>query len=55
VLADPATVASLSKAGVAILPWTANDTTQWPELIQAGVAGLISDRTGELAGWLARS
>jgi glycerophosphoryl diester phosphodiesterase len=55
VLADPATVASLSNAGVAILPWTANDTAQWPELIRAGVAGLISDRTGELAGWLARS
>jgi glycerophosphoryl diester phosphodiesterase len=55
VLADPATVASLSNAGIAILPWTANDTTQWPELIRAGVAGLISDRTGELAGWLARS
>jgi glycerophosphoryl diester phosphodiesterase len=52
VLGDPATVAALTGAGVAILPWTANDIGRWPELIQAGVAGLISDRTGELTGWL---
>ena len=52
VLGDPATVAALTGAGVAIMPWTANDRTQWPELVRAGVAGLISDRTGELTGWL---
>jgi glycerophosphoryl diester phosphodiesterase len=55
VLGDPATVAALTDAGVAILPWTANDMGRWPELIRAGVAGLISDRTGELAGWLERA
>jgi glycerophosphoryl diester phosphodiesterase len=25
---------------------------RWPDLIRAGAAGLISDRTGELTGWL---
>ena len=55
VLDDPATVAALIDAGVAILPWTANDMGRWPELIRAGVAGLISDRTGELTGWLERA
>jgi glycerophosphoryl diester phosphodiesterase len=53
VLGDVATVAALTEAGVAILPWTANDMGRWPELIRAGVAGMISDRTGELTGWLA--
>jgi glycerophosphoryl diester phosphodiesterase len=52
VLGDPATVAALVDAGVAVLPWTANDMGRWPELIRTGVAGLISDRTGELTGWL---
>jgi glycerophosphoryl diester phosphodiesterase len=52
VLGDPATVAALIDAGVAILPWTANDMGRWPDLIRAGAAGLISDRTGELTGWL---
>ena len=52
VLGDPATVAALIEAGVTVLPWTANDMGRWPELIRTGVAGLISDRTGELTGWL---
>ena len=54
VLGDPQTVARLSDAGVAIMPWTANDIAQWPGLVEAGVAGLITDRTGELTGWTAR-
>jgi glycerophosphoryl diester phosphodiesterase len=54
VLADPATVMALTAAGIAIMPWTANDIARWPELVEAGVAGLISDRAGELTGWLAR-
>jgi glycerophosphoryl diester phosphodiesterase len=53
VLGDPATVVALTGAGVAILPWTANDMGRWPELIRAGAAGIISDRTGEVTGWLA--
>jgi glycerophosphoryl diester phosphodiesterase len=54
VLGDPETVARLSDAGVAIMPWTANDIAQWPGLVEAGVAGLITDRAGELTGWTAR-
>jgi glycerophosphoryl diester phosphodiesterase len=51
VLADPATVEALVGAGIDVLPWTANDISQWPALVAAGAAGLISDRTGELTGW----
>jgi glycerophosphoryl diester phosphodiesterase len=51
VLADPGTVAALTAAGIDIMPWTANDLSQWPALVAAGVAGLITDRTGELTGW----
>jgi glycerophosphoryl diester phosphodiesterase len=51
VLGDPATVAELIEAGVDVMPWTANDIAQWPVLVEAGVAGLITDRAGELTGW----
>jgi len=53
VLDDPATVAELIGSGIAVMPWTANDIAQWPALVEAGVAGLITDRTGELTGWAA--
>jgi glycerophosphoryl diester phosphodiesterase len=53
VLADPATVAALAGAGVGVMPWTPNDISLWPGLVEAGVAGLITDRTGELTGWAA--
>jgi glycerophosphoryl diester phosphodiesterase len=52
VLTDPVTVAALRDAGAAVMPWTANDMTQWPVLAEAGVAGVISDRAGEVTGWL---
>jgi glycerophosphoryl diester phosphodiesterase len=51
VLAAPATVERLAAAGVAVMPWTANDPAHWPALAEAGVAGLITDRAGELTGW----
>jgi glycerophosphoryl diester phosphodiesterase len=51
VLAEPATVAALAEAGVGVMPWTPNDTSVWAPLVEAGVAGLINDRTGELTGW----
>jgi glycerophosphoryl diester phosphodiesterase len=51
VLDDPATVADLSDNGVGVMPWTANDPGQWPALVEAGVAGLITDHTGTLTGW----
>ncbi|RSM45945.1 glycerophosphodiester phosphodiesterase [Actinoplanes sp. ATCC 53533] len=55
VLAAPATVAGLAEAGVGVMPWTPNDIALWPELVEAGVAGLITDRTGELTGWATAS
>lgn len=51
VLGDPSTTASLVAAGVSVMPWTANDLSQWSLLADAGVAGVITDRVGELTGW----
>jgi glycerophosphoryl diester phosphodiesterase len=51
VLDDPGTVAELRDNGVRVMPWTANDPEQWPALVDAGVAGLITDHTGTLTGW----
>ena len=51
VLGDPETTAELIAAGIDVMPWTANDIGQWPALVEAGVAGLITDRAGELTGW----
>jgi glycerophosphoryl diester phosphodiesterase len=53
VLTDPATTAALIESGIEVLPWTANDITQWPALAATGVAGLITDRVAELTGWAA--
>jgi glycerophosphoryl diester phosphodiesterase len=53
VLDDPGTVADLRDNGVRVMPWTANDPLQWPALVEAGVAGLITDHTGTLTGWSA--
>jgi glycerophosphoryl diester phosphodiesterase len=53
VLRGPETMAALAEAGVGVMPWTANDMTQWRALSEAGVAGLITDYVGELAGWTA--
>jgi glycerophosphoryl diester phosphodiesterase len=52
VLGDPATMAELTAAGIDVMPWTANDRTAWPALVDAGVAGLITDHAGELTGWI---
>ena len=51
VLGDASTVAQLIGAGIGVMPWTANDIGEWPALVEAGVAGLITDRAGELTGW----
>jgi glycerophosphoryl diester phosphodiesterase len=53
VLTDPATTAALAAAGIEVMPWTANDIAQWAALRDAGAAGLITDRVGELTGWSA--
>jgi glycerophosphoryl diester phosphodiesterase len=55
VLGDPETVAGLIGAGIDVMPWTANDLSQWPALVEAGVAGLITDHAGELTGWVERA
>ena len=52
VLGDPATTRALIDSGIDVMPWTANDIGQWPVLKAAGVAGLITDRAGELTGFL---
>lgn len=55
VLGDPATVAALTGHGIEVMPWTANDLTEWPALAGTpGVTGLITDRVAELTGWSAR-
>jgi glycerophosphoryl diester phosphodiesterase len=51
VLGDAETVGELIGAGIDVMAWTANDIAEWPTLIEAGVAGLITDRAGELTGW----
>ncbi|BCY14381.1 glycerophosphodiester phosphodiesterase family protein [Actinoplanes sp. L3-i22] len=53
VLGGAPTIAALAEVGVGVLPWTANDMTQWRPLADAGVAGLITDYVGELTGWAA--
>ncbi|MEV6346113.1 glycerophosphodiester phosphodiesterase family protein [Actinoplanes sp. NPDC051851] len=46
-------IAELAAAGIGVMPWTANDMSQWRALADAGVAGLITDYVGELSGWAA--
>jgi glycerophosphoryl diester phosphodiesterase len=51
ILSDPALVAEATEAGMTVMPWTANNMTEWPALAAAGVNGLITDHVGELSGW----
>jgi glycerophosphoryl diester phosphodiesterase len=53
ILDNPGIISSLS--GIEVMPWTANDLGAWPALAAAGVAGLITDRAGELTGWASSS
>jgi len=54
VLGDRATVAALAGHGIEVMPWTANDLSEWPALTGTpGVTGLITDRVAELTGWSA--
>jgi glycerophosphoryl diester phosphodiesterase len=52
VLNGPETMAALTAAGIGVMPWTPNDMAQWRPLVDAGVAGLITDLVGELTGWV---
>ncbi|NMO54121.1 glycerophosphodiester phosphodiesterase [Actinoplanes sp. TBRC 11911] len=51
VLSDSTLVGAIAGAGMTVMPWTANDMTEWPALAAAGVTGLITDHVGELSGW----
>jgi glycerophosphoryl diester phosphodiesterase len=53
VLADPDLVRRAHDAGLRVMPWTANEPSEWEGLCAAGVDAIITDRPGELRGWLA--
>ncbi|MEG3616212.1 glycerophosphodiester phosphodiesterase [Isoptericola haloaureus] len=53
VLADPAIVRRAHSAGRRVMPWTANAPAEWDLLLRAEVDGIVTDRPGELRGWLA--
>ncbi|MET9350785.1 glycerophosphodiester phosphodiesterase [Streptomyces termitum] len=44
-------VAELRAAGVAVHVWTVDDPARWRVLAGLGVAGVITNRPAELAGW----
>jgi glycerophosphoryl diester phosphodiesterase len=45
-------VAAAHRAGLEVVPWTANRPGQWNRLIQAGVDGIITDDPGALIAYL---
>jgi glycerophosphoryl diester phosphodiesterase len=47
-------VAELNAAGVAVMPYTLDDPNLWLQARDAGVDGIITNRPGELRGWIAR-
>jgi len=47
-------VQAAHKAGVQIVPWTANTPQAWQKLADAGVDAIISDDPAELIAWLKR-
>jgi glycerophosphoryl diester phosphodiesterase len=51
VIDQPAPVADLRAAGVAVVVWTVNDPGHWLTLIDIGVDGIITDRVGEYVGF----
>ncbi|WP_277207819.1 glycerophosphodiester phosphodiesterase [Isoptericola croceus] len=53
VLADPGLVTTAHSRGMRVMPWTSNETSEWEGLVAAGVDAIITDRPGELRGWLA--
>jgi glycerophosphoryl diester phosphodiesterase len=44
--------AAAQRAGVPVVPWTANLPEQWEKLAEAGVDAIISDDPGVLVEWL---
>lgn len=53
-IARPELVGRLHDAGIATMPWTANDESAWQQLTDLGVDGIITDRPGELLAWQGR-
>ncbi len=47
-----AEVAALRKAGVRVIPWTANDEKAWARLVDLGVDGIITDDPAALIAFL---
>lgn len=45
-------VARAHRAGLYVMPWTANDPLVWERMIQAGVDGIITDNPAALAAYL---
>ncbi len=45
-------VAEAHKAGLQVVPWTANEPAEWDKLIAAGVDAIISDDPAELIAYL---
>ncbi|MFI6582551.1 glycerophosphodiester phosphodiesterase [Embleya sp. NPDC050493] len=48
----PQLVAQLHAAGIAVLAWTPDDPKEWAALDDAGVDGIITNRTADLVSWL---
>ncbi|MET7299549.1 glycerophosphodiester phosphodiesterase family protein [Embleya sp. NPDC005575] len=48
----PQLVAQLHAAGIAVLAWTPDDPKEWAALDNAGVDGIITNRTADLVSWL---
>ena len=51
-LVTPSRVLEAHKAGLQVIPWTANTPEQWAALIAAGVDGIISDDPAALIAYL---
>lgn len=48
----PARVEEAHKAGLQVVPWTANEAGQWQKLVDAKVDAIISDDPAALIAWL---
>ena len=51
-LVTPERVAEAHAAGLAVIPWTANQPRDWARLAEAGCDAIIADDPAALTGWL---
>jgi glycerophosphoryl diester phosphodiesterase len=51
-LVTPEKTAAAHKAGLQVVPWTANTPQEWERLARAGVDAIITDDPEALIGWL---